>query len=81
MAKRKSRKAPRKVSAKLESRFDCPVCNHENVVQCKIVTRTHRGVAFCNVCEAHFGCEATSLDKPIDIYHSWVDSVRNNTER
>lgn len=80
MAKRKSRKVPaKKTSTKLESRFDCPVCNHENVVQCKVIAKTHRGVAFCNVCEAHFGCEVTNLDKPIDIYHSWIDNVGNDT--
>jgi len=78
MAKKKTRKmAQKKPKLKLESRFDCPVCNHENVVQCKIVSKSNSGVAFCNVCDARYGCQVTNLDNPIDIYYSWIDDVNN----
>lgn len=81
MAKRKSGRTPRKIkAAKLETRFDCPICSHENVVQCKITKLQKRGVAFCSVCEAHYGCEVNPLDKPIDIYHAWIDEISKDRE-
>lgn len=77
MGSRKSaRKAVKKPAApKLETRFDCPVCNHENVVQCKLVSKTRRGMAFCSICESHFSCEVTALDKPVDVYYTWIDQI------
>ncbi|KAI5154590.1 hypothetical protein ENBRE01_3409, partial [Enteropsectra breve] len=40
-------KIKRKAPLKIETRFDCLVCNHENVVQCKLNKSTSQGVAFC----------------------------------
>lgn len=78
MAKKKTRKmVQKKINPKLESRFDCPICNHENVVQCKINSKFNSGVAACSACNAHYGCKVTNLDNPIDIYYSWIDEVNS----
>lgn len=76
MAKKKARsKVKKKPSLKLESRFDCPICSHENVVQCKIALKTQKGTALCTVCEANYTCLVSSIEKPIDIYHNWIDDL------
>lgn len=81
MAKKKSRtQVAKKPGLKLETRFDCPVCSHENVVQCKIVAKTKRGFAFCSVCEANFSCEVANIEKPVDIYHNWVDYLNSDKD-
>lgn len=78
MGKRKTRKLRvKKVVAKIENRFDCPICNHENVVQCKKDIKAHKGTAFCNVCHSNYGCKISDLDNAIDIYYSWIDQVQN----
>ena len=80
MAKKKTRKQVSKNPIpKLETRFDCPLCSHENVVQTKINTKTNRARIFCSVCDAAFACETTPLDKPVDIYYKWIDGVNNKT--
>ena len=73
--KKAKRTKPKRVSRKLETRFDCLKCNHENVVHCKIIKNELRGYAICEVCEAKFRCPITPLDKPIDIFHYWADSL------
>lgn len=76
MGRKSTRKTVRKAAVpKLETRFDCPICNHENVVQCKVVSKTRKGLAFCSICESHFSCDVTTLDKPIDVYHTWIDQI------
>ncbi|KAM0680370.1 hypothetical protein GINT2_001428 [Glugoides intestinalis] len=78
MGRKSTRKSIKKQSApKLEIQFDCPICSQENAVQCKIISKTHRGIVMCNICESHFGCAVSALDKPIDIYHLWVDKLSN----
>ncbi len=78
MAKKKTRKTRvKKPTLKIETRFDCPICNHENVVQCKMNTKLNRGTAFCNVCQANYGCKITDIDNAIDVYSSWIDEIHN----
>jgi transcription elongation factor Elf1 len=82
MGRKSTRKSVKKQTAqKLESRFDCPICNHENVVQCKLISKMKRGMASCSVCESRFSCEITTLDKPIDVYHMWIDQVSVEREQ
>lgn len=76
MARKKSRKTKNtKIVAKIDTRFDCPVCNHENVVQCRKDAKLNKGTAFCNVCQANYGCKTTEIDNAIDIYYSWIDNI------
>lgn len=81
MGRRTTRKTVRKPTApKLETSFDCPICNHENVVQCRVGAKTRRGTALCGVCESNFTCQVTGLDKPIDVYHAWIDKLTETKE-
>ena len=73
--KAKRTKVKRIAPNKIETRFDCLKCNHEKVVQCKIMKGENKGYAFCTVCEAKYVCPAHSLDRPIDIYHYWADKI------
>lgn len=78
MGSKKSRRnqvKPKKRKGQLESRFNCPECNNENVVQCKVERRNNKGTAFCTVCEASFGCRADNLTQPIDVYSTWIDEL------
>ncbi|KAM0672655.1 hypothetical protein CWI42_100300 [Ordospora colligata] len=64
---------PRK-QTKLERQFNCPMCSHENVVQCVIKKMQMKGIARCSVCEASFMCDIDKLTTGIDVYSAWVDS-------
>lgn len=78
MGSRKSKRVkPKKIVMKDESRFDCPKCNHEKVVHCKVIRTAQKGVAICTVCDAKFRCDVTPLDKSIDIYHAWMDELNS----
>lgn len=57
----------------VERRFNCPVCNHENVIQCTIKRNPMKGYAHCSECEASFVCDADRLTTGIDVYSAWVD--------
>ena len=59
----------------METRFDCPRCNHEKTVHCKVLKGDDRGVAMCTICEASYSCRVHMLDRAIDIYHAWMDSL------
>lgn len=65
-------KTPKK-QLKLEKSFNCPICNHENVVQCTVKKALMKGFASCSVCEASFVCDADKLTTGIDVYSAWVD--------
>lgn len=76
MGRKKAKRVKvKRVIPKLETRFDCLKCHHENVVQCKILKGDSVGVAYCSICEARYKCSVNSLDRPIDIYHYWADSL------
>ena len=81
MAKKKTRKQiVKKPGLKLETRFDCPICSHENVDHCKLVSKVKRGYANCSVCNATFSCEISNIDNPVDVYHNWIDDLNINKE-
>lgn len=59
--------------AKQERRFNCLVCNQEQVVKCTVDHYENRGTAQCTVCDATYRCSTNRLSQPIDVYASWVD--------
>jgi transcription elongation factor Elf1 len=61
-------------TAVMEKRYNCPVCSHENVVQCTVKKTMMKGFACCSVCDASFVCDANKLTAGIDVYSAWVDS-------
>jgi transcription elongation factor Elf1 len=68
-----------KRAAALEKRFNCPMCNHENVVQCTIKRAMMKGFASCSVCDANFVCDANKLTTSIDVYSAWVDACHKDS--
>ncbi|KCZ75771.1 hypothetical protein H311_03242 [Anncaliia algerae PRA109] len=62
----------------LESRFNCPECSNENVVQCKVDKKINRGTAYCTICNASFTCKINNLSQPIDVYSNWIDNLNEN---
>lgn len=75
MGRRKVQRKPRMPLGRpgLEKRFNCPVCNHENVVQCSVKRALKKGFASCSVCESSFSCDADKLTTGIDVYSAWID--------
>ncbi|KAL0486489.1 transcription elongation factor 1 [Acrasis kona] len=74
MGKRKSRKAPpKKMMQKVATVFDCPFCNHEKSVECKLDRKTSVGAVRCRVCAADYQMRITSLMEPVDVYGDWID--------
>lgn len=77
MARKKSRRITikKKKIQPITNKFDCPKCNHEKVVSCKINRSQNVGEAICSVCESNYRCTVTKLDGFIDVYHNWVDEM------
>jgi len=75
MGKRKTRKAPpkKRMPTTIPTSFDCPFCNHEKTVECKIDKDRSVGVVRCNVCDANFQMMVNYLSEPVDVYSEWVD--------
>jgi transcription elongation factor Elf1 len=74
MGKRKSRKAPqKKIAQKVPKVFDCPFCNHEKSVECKLDHKLALGVVRCRVCAADYQTRITYLMEPVDVYADWID--------
>ena len=86
MAKKKSkRKAP--VSAakrrpKLETTFNCPFCNREKSVECRLDRASEVGIAKCRGCgESYRTVISAKLSDPIDIYSEWIDACERANDR
>lgn len=55
MGKRKSRAKPvKRMEQKVPTTFDCPFCNHEKAVDCKIDKDTSIGSIRCRVCNESY---------------------------
>lgn len=79
MGRKKTRRSQiksTKVKSRMETRFNCPKCNHEQVVRCVIERSAGIGLAFCTLCEAKYRCKSNALTTPVDIYSSWIDETR-----
>ena len=57
------------------NKYDCPKCNHEKVVSCKIDNKNQIGTAMCSVCDSQYKCKVIKLYQSVDIYHNWVDEM------
>uniref|UniRef100_A0A0N4ZP22 Transcription elongation factor 1 homolog n=1 Tax=Parastrongyloides trichosuri TaxID=131310 RepID=A0A0N4ZP22_PARTI len=78
MGKRKtsSRTGPAKVKPviPLPKIFDCPFCQQELCVECKIDHNTNIGKIYCRLCNEHFQMPVHHLDEAIDVYNAWIDA-------
>lgn len=78
MARKKARRSTIKKKRKTDpmvNRFNCPECNHENVVIIKMGRSNNVGQAVCNVCNAKYKCKVTNLSTPVDVYSDWIDHL------
>ncbi|KAI8873983.1 hypothetical protein GQ42DRAFT_109701, partial [Ramicandelaber brevisporus] len=75
MGKRKSSKpvAKAKVDRKLDTVFDCAVCNHEKAVYIKVIKLEGKAELTCRVCKIGWECPAHDLSEGVDIYGDWID--------
>ncbi|ELR25143.1 elongation factor 1, putative [Acanthamoeba castellanii str. Neff] len=74
MGKRKSRAKPvKRMEQKVPTTFDCPFCNHEKAVDCKIDKDTSIGSIRCRVCNESYQMITNYLSEPIDVYSEWID--------
>ncbi|KAL6043826.1 Transcription elongation factor 1 [Balamuthia mandrillaris] len=81
MGKRKSRKKPvKRVAAKVPTAFDCPFCNHEKAVECKIDKENSIGIVSCNICSAEYKMVTNYLTEPIDVYSEWIDRCEEQNQ-
>ncbi|CAB4252385.1 similar to Saccharomyces cerevisiae YKL160W ELF1 Transcription elongation factor that contains a conserved zinc finger domain [Maudiozyma barnettii] len=77
MGKRKksSRGPAKKQVQKLDTKFNCLFCNHENSVSCKLDKRNSIGSLNCKICGQSFQTRINALSQPVDVYSDWFDAV------
>jgi len=82
MGKRKSAKkvATKKKQPPVPTTFDCPFCNHEKSVECKIDKEKQIGSIRCTVCDASFQVVTNYLSEPVDVYHEWLDKCEEENQ-
>ncbi|KAH3763534.1 transcription elongation factor 1 [Pelomyxa schiedti] len=84
MGKRKGRKRkppPRKIKLTVPTQFDCPFCNHEDAVECKMDKKDGIGTVMCNVCKVNYSVNTNALSEPIDVYSAWIDHCHSTNKR
>jgi len=86
MGKHKSKRKPVKKSGPppLDTTFNCPFCNYEKAVTCKLDKKNKTGTLSCRVCKEKYTTEINALSEEIDVYSLWIDDCekvnRNQTE-
>ena len=75
MGKRKSKAPPpTRVIHKVPTQFNCPFCNHEESVECRLDRAANVGEVSCRICLESYKMEINNLTDPIDIYSEWIDA-------
>jgi len=82
MGKRKSAKKPqpKKRQQPVPTTFDCPFCNHERTVECKLDKEKLIGQVRCSVCDASYQMVIHYLCEPVDVYSEWIDKCEEENE-
>ncbi|GAB0498301.1 hypothetical protein MMPV_009642 [Pyropia vietnamensis] len=77
MGKRKkaTKPAPKAKAPKLDTCFDCILCEHEQCVDAVLLRSQKVGSVECRVCHVRHEMAITALDEPIDVYSNWVDEM------
>mmetsp|Transcript_4321 Transcript_4321/g.6593 ORF Transcript_4321/g.6593 Transcript_4321/m.6593 type:complete len:136 (+) Transcript_4321:64-471(+) len=73
---RRAKKAPvqTKKRVKLATRFKCPFCANEDVVECIMKMSEGTGSLSCRICDASFQMPIHHLNEPIDVFSEWLDA-------
>jgi len=53
--------------------FNCPICNHEKSVECKMERNRGMGYIHCNICGVNFQASINFLSEAVDVYTEWLD--------
>mmetsp|Transcript_5888 Transcript_5888/g.11230 ORF Transcript_5888/g.11230 Transcript_5888/m.11230 type:complete len:82 (-) Transcript_5888:133-378(-) len=81
MGKRKSAAPPpTRIIHKVPTQFNCPFCNHERSVECKLDRAAQVGEVSCRICNEKFSTEINNLSEPIDVYAEWIDECEKINE-
>ncbi|CAI5509446.1 unnamed protein product [Closterium sp. Naga37s-1] len=75
MGKRKSAAKPeaRRVQ-KVPTTFNCPFCNHEASLECKLDRNAGIGTVSCRVCSEQYQTTIDNLSEPIDLAYTLTSS-------
>lgn len=75
MGKKKSSQKPvKREKPKLDTIFNCPMCNSANSVTCEMDKDRMIGQVTCKDCRANFAADITPISDPIDVYCDWIDA-------
>ncbi|CCK68928.1 Elf1p KNAG_0B04940 [Huiozyma naganishii CBS 8797] len=77
MGKRKksSRGPVKRVVQRLDTKFNCLFCNHEQSVSCTLDKKNSIGTLSCKICGQSFQTRINTLSQPVDVYSDWFDAV------
>ncbi|CAL9733589.1 transcription elongation factor 1 [Monosporozyma servazzii] len=74
--RKKSSTGPAKrVTQKLDTKFNCLFCNHDKSVSCTLDKKNSIGTLSCKICGQSFQTRINSLSQPVDVYSDWFDAV------
>mmetsp|Transcript_39041 Transcript_39041/g.84940 ORF Transcript_39041/g.84940 Transcript_39041/m.84940 type:complete len:85 (-) Transcript_39041:386-640(-) len=81
MGKRKSKAPPpTRVIRRVPTTFNCPFCNHEASVDCRLDKVAEVGEVSCRICLEKFQSAINNLSEPIDVYSEWIDECERANE-
>ena len=66
----------KKPKLKVATIFDCPICNHPKIVECKIDRKKMTAAVECRMCNASFDMVINHLSDPVDVFHEWIDTIK-----
>lgn len=77
MGKRKksTRTPAKKIVLKLDTKFNCLFCNHDQSVSCTLDKKNSIGSLQCKICGQSFQTRINGLSQPVDVYSDWFDAV------
>lgn len=77
MGKRKksTRTPAKKLVLKLDTKFNCLFCNHDQSVSCTLDKKNSIGSLQCKICGQSFQTRINGLSQPVDVYSDWFDAV------
>jgi len=82
MGRRKAAKKakPKRKQLPVPTTFDCPFCNHEKTVECKMDKERQIGSIRCSICDASYQMITSYLSEPVDVYSEWLDKCEEENE-
>lgn len=74
--RKKSTRTPvKRAVLKLDTKFNCLFCNHDQSVTCTLDKKNSIGSLQCKICGQSFQTRINGLSQPVDVYSDWFDAV------